>query len=40
MGITVPADVATHCQEHHNYDCPIFNQILTGSAANDFVAEG
>lgn len=29
LGTDVPADVPSSCQEHHDYDCPIFDQILT-----------
>jgi MAF protein len=28
LGTDVSADVPSSCQEHHNYDCPIFDQIL------------
>jgi predicted house-cleaning NTP pyrophosphatase (Maf/HAM1 superfamily) len=29
LGTEVSADVPSSCQEHHNYDCPIFDQILS-----------
>lgn len=28
LGTEISADVPSSCQELHNYDCPIFNQIL------------
>jgi septum formation protein len=28
LGTEISADVPSSCQEHHSYDCPIFDQIL------------
>jgi septum formation protein len=28
VGLEISADIATSCQKHHNYECPVFDQIL------------
>ena len=35
LGVSVPADVATGCQAHHQYVCPIFGEILAGPNEDD-----
>jgi len=30
LSLEISTDIATSCQKHHNYECPIFDQILNG----------
>jgi MAF protein len=32
VGVSLPADVAAACQAHHAYRCPIFTEVLAGTA--------
>ena len=34
VGLDVPANIAAACQAHHDYDCPIYSQILEPSTGN------
>ncbi len=33
VGVTITSDVPSACQEHFNYDCPVFDQILNGDVS-------
>jgi septum formation protein len=34
LGTEISTDVPTSCQEHHKYDCPIYDQILNDKDSN------
>lgn len=40
LDLQVPADIAVLCQEHHNYQCPVFDQILAGPFRGSDVGAG